>query len=200
MAKAWYVISPTIHPASSGRGMRQSARIAKSVLACALSLLAGCVQTPQDALKLSPSSLAEREIQSRIYEQIDEAQILAASVAVMQDLGVKITETDPDLGLVVGEKYRDATEPTQLIGAFIIALIGGGSAPVDDRQLIRFSLITRSDSGRRDSRRWLVRLSLQRTIWASNNRVTRAEPLLDAEIFRDFFERLDKAIFLEVQS
>ena len=87
--------------------------------------MGGCVPIPADALKLSPSSLADRQIQTRIYEDVTEAQILSASVGIIQDLGAKITETETDLGLIVGEKFRDATDPGQVVGAIVLALIGG---------------------------------------------------------------------------
>jgi len=86
-------------------------------------MMGGCVTIPPDALKLSPSSLADRQIQTRIYEDVTEEQILSASVGIIQDLGAKITETETDLGLIVGEKMRDATDPGQVVGAIILALM-----------------------------------------------------------------------------
>ena len=42
---------------------------------------------------------------------------------ILQDLGVKITEVETDLGLIVGEKMRDATESAQVAGAIFLALL-----------------------------------------------------------------------------
>jgi len=169
-------------------------------LGVAILLVAGCaVTTPQDALKLSPTSLMDRQLQTRVYEDVSEAEILSASVAILQDLGVKITEVETDLGLIVGEKMRDATEPAQIAGAIFLALFGANT-PIDDRQKIKFSLVTTPASSATVVSRWRVRLTIQRIVWNTQNQVSRIEALNDADIFAGFFEKLDKSLFLEQQS
>jgi hypothetical protein len=164
-------------------------------------ILESCVTVtiPPDALKLSPSSLADRQLQTRIYEDVTEEQILSASVGIIQDLGARITETETDLGLIVGEKMRDATDPGQVVGAIIISVLGGSSVPWDDKQKIKFSLVTAPASSEQDSKRWVVRLTIQRIVWNTQNQVSRREAVKDVEIFQGFFEKLDKSLFLEKQ-
>lgn len=169
-----------------------------TALACAL-LLSACVPPQQDVLKLPPASLAERQLQTRVYEDIGETEILAACVAILQDLGVKITEVETDLGLIVGEKMRDAREPEQIAGAIFLALFGA-STPVDDRQKIKFSLVTTPVSSASGGTRWQVRLTIQRIVWNTQNQVSRIEPLNDVDIFVGFFDKLDKSLFLEQRS
>ena len=173
----------------------------KMVILCSVVVLASCAsKIPADALKLSPSSLADRQLQSRVYEDVTETQILAASVGIIQDLGVKITETETDLGLIVGEKMRDATDPGQVAGAIILSLLVGSSIAFDKQQKIKFSLVTTPVSSTRDNQRWLVRLTIQRIVWNSHNQVSRIEAVRDVDIFHGFFEKLDKSLFLEQQS
>jgi hypothetical protein len=168
---------------------------------CSVVALASCAsKIPADALKLSPSSLADRQLQSRVYEDVTETQILAASVGIIQDLGVKITETETDLGLIVGEKMRDATDPGQVAGAIILSILVGSSIAFDKQQKIQFSLVTTPVSSTRDNQRWLVRLTIQRIVWNSHNQVSRIEAVRDVDIFQGFFEKLDKSLFLEQQS
>jgi hypothetical protein len=175
--------------------------IFRTVFLLAIVVLAGCVPLPNDALKLSPSSLEDRQLQSRVYEDVSEVEILSACVGIIQDLGAKITETETDLGLIVGEKMRDATEPGQVIGAIVLAILGGGSsATYDKQQKIKFSLVTTPVSTEIDSQRWLVRLTIQRIVWNTQNQVSRIEAVKDPEIFQGFFEKLDKSLFLEKQS
>ncbi len=162
-------------------------------------VMGGCVTIPPDALKLSPSSLADRQLQTRIYEDVTEEQILSASVGIIQDLGARITETETDLGLIVGEKMREATDPGQVVGAIILTLMTGSSTPIDKQQKIRFSLVTAPASSEQESKRWVVRLTIQRIVWNTQNQVSRREGVKDAQIFQDFFEKLDKSLFLEKQ-
>ena len=175
-------------------------RYFKGPLLIVVTLLVGCPTIPTDALKLSPSSLADRQLQTRIYEDVTEQQILSASVGIIQDLGANITESETDLGLIVGEKMRDATDPGQVVGAIILALMGGGAGTWDKMQKIKFSLVTAPASSEQDSKRWVVRLTIQRIVWNTQNQVSRREAVKDPEIFQGFFEKLDKSLFLEKQS
>jgi hypothetical protein len=72
--------------------------------------------------------------------------------------------------------------------------------PVDDRQKIRFSLVTAPVSSAQNNNRWLVRLTIQRIVWNTQNQVSRIEAVRDADIYQEFFEKLDKSLFLEQQS
>ncbi|WP_206045372.1 hypothetical protein [Oceanicoccus sagamiensis] len=164
-------------------------------------VLAGCVQTiPKEALKLSPSSLEDRQMQTRVYEDVTEEQILSASVAIIQDLGAQINESETDLGLIVGEKMRDATDAGQVAGAIVLALLTGAATPVDKEQKIKFSLVTAPESMSQNSERWSVRLTIQRKVWNTQNQLSRIEAIKEPEIFQGFFEKLDKSLFLEKQS
>jgi hypothetical protein len=53
------------------------------------------------ALTLSPESLRDRQLQTRIFEGIDEKSLLTASAAVLQDLGYTIDETEVKCGVIV---------------------------------------------------------------------------------------------------
>ena len=162
-------------------------------------LIGGCVTIPSDALKLSPSSLADRQLQTRVYEDVTEAQILSASVGIIQDLGAKIIETESDLGLIVGEKTRDAVDPGQVVGAIILTLLGGPGT-WDKTQKINFSLVTGPASSDKNPERWFVRLTIQRIVWNTQRQITKIESVKDPEMFQGFFEKLDKSLFLEKQS
>jgi len=169
------------------------------LLGFSIVMMGGCVTIPTDALKLSPSSLADRQIQTRIYEDVTEAQILSASVGIIQDLGAEIIETESDLGLIVGEKTRDAVDPGQVVGAIILTLLGGPGT-WDKTQKIKFSLVTGPASSDKNSKRWFVRLTMQRIVWNTQRQITKIESVKDPEVFQGFFEKLDKSLFLEKQS
>ena len=174
-------------------------RYSRFLLLVSVVVMEGCVTIPTDALKLSPSSLADRQMQSRVYEDVTEEQILSASVGIIQDLGAKIIETETDLGLIVGEKTRDATDAGQVVGAIVLALLGGPGT-WDKTQKIKFSLVTAPASNEVNPNRWVVRLTIQRIVWNTQRQITKIEAVKDPEMFQGFFEKLDKSLFLVKQS
>jgi hypothetical protein len=165
------------------------------VLAPAL-LAAGCVtKMPPEALELSPQTVQVRQMQSRRFETPDEKKILAACVALLQDLEFSLEESSSELGLVVGSKDRSAIETGQVIGAVLLSLFGG-STPYDKDQRFRASIVTRATE---DRKYVVVRATFQRTVWNTQNQISRNEPLNKVELYQIFFERLSKAVFLEAQ-
>ena len=74
--------------------------------------------------------------------------------------------------------------------------------PVDKTQKIRVSLVTRpalaaDGAPRPDSQ--TDRITIQRMVWNTANQLTRIESIEEPEIYQEFFEKLSKSIFLEVQ-
>lgn len=225
-------------------------------------LLAGCsAQIPRDALSLALDSLQNRQMQTRRFDTTDKAAMLTAATGVLQDLGFSLEEAEVPLGVLVGSKKRDAASMTQRAGAFIIAALGGGAAPVDSHQTIRVSMVMRENAGssksaparplsdaelasvRADMERNLtavlqkrhpadvsrrvagqvadstmkviesdlkkvlavrtsggdsvVRVTFQRIIFDTAGQITRAEQINDPAIYRQFYEKLSKSVFLE---
>ena len=81
------------------------------ILLAAMLLMVGCVRNAsRDALRLSPESLANRQLQTRRFETGNTDAVLTASNAVLQDLGFNLDETSVELGVVVASKQRDATD------------------------------------------------------------------------------------------
>lgn len=158
--------------------------------------LGGCETIPKDALKLTPESLEKRSLQTRKYEGITEPDILAASAGVIQDLGFIIDESETALGVIVGSKERNAVEAGQVAAAVVVALLGGGSMPIDKKQKLRVSLVVRP-MPESDGSRHFVRVTFQRMVWNTENQISRIEGLDKPEIYQEFFDRLSKAIFLE---
>ena len=168
-----------------------------AILAAGLVLVAGCEQTiPKDALQLTPESLAQRQAQTRRFDTADEAMLLSASAAVLQDLGFNLDESETKLGLVVASKDRDATEAGQVVGAVLIAVLTGVSVPIDKRQKIRALLVTRPVGESGDTT--AVRVTFQRVVWNSEGQVSKSESLTEPELYQEFFSRLSKSVFLEV--
>lgn len=164
--------------------------------------LTGCQDTiPKEALQLTQESLEQRQIQTRRFDTNDEATILSASAAVLQDLGFTLDESETNLGLIVASKNRGAVEAQQVVAAILISALsaaaGGSSAamPWDDNQKIRVSLVTHIVGEENKSTR--VRITFQRLVWDTYGQLSKAESLTDPVMYQEFFAALSKAVFLE---
>jgi hypothetical protein len=171
----------------------------KSLLASVIFtvVLAACAeQIPKEALQLSPDSLERRQAQTRVFETDNEAELLSASAALLQDLGFNLDESEVDLGVIVASKERDATEADQVAASILLAVLFGVAMPWDDEQKIRAAIITRHLEDRNG---FAVRLTMQRIVWDTQGQVSETEPLDDPEMYKEFFGKLSKAVFLEAQ-
>jgi hypothetical protein len=158
-------------------------------------IITGCDAVPKDALSMNKATLEDRRLQTRLFDTSDEEKILSASASLLQDLGFNLDESETDLGLLVSSKERDATEAGQVFLALAVAVMGGGSTPIDETQKIRASIVTSpvGENGKRTS----VRVTFQRIVWDSYGQVSKREKLDESEMYQEFFEKLSKAVFLE---
>ena len=160
-------------------------------------VVAGCeASIPKEALQLTPDSLERRQMQTRLFETANEAELLTASAHLLQDLGFNLDESEVELGVVVASKERNATEADQVAVSILVGVLLGVSMPWDDEQKIRASIITRELKERNG---YAVRLTMQRIVWNTKNEISKTEPLDDPEMYQEFFAKLSKAIFLEAQ-
>lgn len=163
------------------------------LLACATLGTAGCSSTiPKSALQMSPQALETRQLQTRRYSTTDEAKLLSASAALLQDLGFSIDNSETKVGLISGSKDRDATDAGQVVGAIMVAALFGVATPIDDHQKIRASVVTHPTQGATS-----VRVTFQRAVWNTDGQISRLERLDDPEMYQEFFSKLSKSVFLE---
>jgi hypothetical protein len=168
----------------------------------ALVVLAGCQPREKlqaQALTLDADAPARRQQQTRRFDTADDKKLLQAAVGVMQDLGFQIDESTGSIGLVIGSKDRTAIDPGQVTGQILLlALLAAGgvaAAPVyDQAQRIRLSIIVRPSPDHSGS---LVRVTFQRVVRDNMNRIAHVDTLDGQQLYRDFFDRLGQAVFLE---
>lgn len=164
-----------------------------------LVLLTGCMGVPKDAFRLSPTSLEDRQLQTREYETQNHTEIMAAAAGVLQDLGFMVDEAEKDLGVLTASKKRDARETGQMVGSFVVAaLFGGPPQAVDKEQKIIVTLVVQPDM--QDTKMQEVRATFQRVVWNTDNVVSRAETIKQPKIYEDFFSKLSKSVFLEAHN
>ena len=76
--------------------------------AALLILVQGCATEPGPAqlMQPGPQAAANREVQSRRFSDVSEAELLAACVSVLQDQGFRVTTSEARLGVIAGTKPR----------------------------------------------------------------------------------------------
>jgi hypothetical protein len=161
---------------------------------------------PAEFFELSAESPVNRAMQSRIFETGNEKELLSASAAVFQDLGFQVEEIVREVGMVRVAKERSAREHGQDIGRFFLAVftLGYVRQALDLQQKISAVLVARPvDSA---AMRYEVRVTFYRVVWKGDGYVERytispgeqrMEMIYDPEIYRQFFAKLSKALFLE---
>ena len=172
------------------------------LLAIVVIVLTSCGSIPKDAFKLTPELLQKRELKTRKYEGISEVDILSASAGVLQDLGFNLDESETKLGLIVGSKERDATEIGQEVWWWTKVLLTYGYSwllgdETDDYQKFKASVVIRPISDN-DTTHY-VSVTFQRIVWDTADKISKQETLDKPEIYREFFDRLSKSVFLEGQ-
>lgn len=183
-------------------------RIALRLIAVSLVavVVTACETMPRDAFRLSETALETRSIQTREYSSLDDTAILAASMAVLQDLGYAVDEVEPELGLLSASKTADATNKLEAFGTLTIdtmqcvitlmlACTRNRYGEIDDVQDIRLTLISRPQLENRQD--VAVRVTMQRVIWDKEGRLSEQETITDSRVYSAFFQRLSTAVFLE---
>jgi hypothetical protein len=159
------------------------------------SLLSACASIPKDAFKLSPTSLEDRQLQSRKFDTLDQKLLLAAGAGVLQDLGYNIDESNTTLGVLTASKQADAKDARQIAAFVALGLLTGTMAPYDNKQKITLCLVIRESLDAPNSS--VARITMQRIIWNSQGLISRVESIKAPELYQAFFDKLSKATFLE---
>jgi hypothetical protein len=205
-------MNATLAKRGSGRG-NEAGLLTSAAMALALTLLlGGCAGIPDDALKLGPAPLANRQMQTRTFEGHAETEMLAASAGVLQDLGFTLDESDSQLGLVSasrsltsrralngGEIAKDVAWTLLLPSLYGPFALYNAATGVKEPQVVRVSLVTSAVAGGAPAAS--VRVTAQRVVYKDerHTRVTAVEPLNDPKFYEEFFTRLSKSAFLEKQ-
>lgn len=174
---------------------RRAPRAWRAGLLATLATLGACSGLPPDAFRLPPTSLEDRAIQSRKFTTTDSTLLLSAGAGVLQDLGYAIDESDAPLGVLTASKEVTAKDAAEMVGAIMMSILIQSPTPWSDHQEIRVCLVIKTAAD--DPEASVARITIQRTVWNTENQITRSETIDDPEIYQAFFEKLSKATFLE---
>lgn len=172
-------------------------KIAISIVVLAALALSGCqTKPPPGAFALSPTSIEDRQIQSRFFETEDEVALLSSGIGVLQDMGYTLDESEKNAGLLTASKTVDATDGKQIALA-IFAAAFGASVPIDTKQNIKVSFVTFPSKTKNG---FIARTTFQRVVSNSNGGISRVETLKNSELYEEFYLKLSKSVFLEAYS
>jgi hypothetical protein len=87
-----------------------------------LNLVACATNVPKEALTLAPESLADRQLQTRIFYTNDEMKLLTASAALLQDLGFTIDTSEVGCGVIVSSRHRDVMDTGEVVLSVALAI------------------------------------------------------------------------------
>lgn len=181
-------------------------RVQIAGLAAITLAMAGCQTVPEDALRLTESSLEIREAQSRTFDAPSEADILSASVDVLQDMEYNIEEIEKPLGILTASKTTDATSSKEMAALVMLdilcALGSGGScgatALASDSQKIILTLVVLPSLAREGS--FVARITLQRVVSDTQGNMKIQQQIDDPEVYQEIFDNLSKSIFLQINT
>lgn len=170
-----------------------------------LLLLSGCAATvPEAALRLPESTLDIRSIQTRTFVAPSESEILAATIATLQDMEYNIDRIEKPLGVITASKVSDADSASEKTGLFLLDLLcavsGGGGcnamSTANDEQHITMTIVVLPSLAR--SGEYVTRITIQRVIYDREERITALERIDDAETYQQIFANLSKSIYIQV--
>ena len=106
------------------------------------------------------------------------------------------------LGLIVASKERSAIQPAEVTAQVLITILaafaGQSYDPVwDETQIMRVSLVVTPAMAEQAGT--AVRITFQRIVYTNKGGVSKSEALGTPGIYREFFDKLSKALFLEYQ-
>ena len=168
------------------------------ILAIAASTITGCGGAiPKDAMQLQPQSLEMRQLQSKKFETLDEANMLSASMEVLQDMGFIVDEAESRLGVIVASKTRETDNRGQRYALLALKILASDKDPlkgIEKSHKIRVSLVTSPDKSKKNT---TVRVNFQRQVHDMNGDLVKQETIHEKELYTGFYSKLSKSVFLE---
>jgi len=187
--------------------MNRLSRRARHVLAATVAAsLAGACATPvpKGALRLEESTLEVRAAQTRSLAAPSEAAILAATIAVLQDMEFNIDRIEKPLGVITASKVSDADDANEKTTLFFLDLLCTMSMSGDcdnmstarDEQHIFLTTVVLPSLERTGE--YTVRVTIQRVIYDKEDRVVVMERIDRPETYQQIFDNLRQSLYLEV--
>lgn len=177
-------------------------RLRLAALAALLALAYGCGSTPKEFVQPTAEAAAHREAQTHRFRDVSEEALLLACISVMQDLGYRVTVTEPRLGVVTGARQRPLGD--WVSDLFPMALSAGitlglhpPEAMMGPPTSFRVLVTTRSVGGEprvHDVRVTFFRAWFVLDAQGTEQRMRGALPITGPVLYQNFFAMLDATL------
>ena len=173
-------------------------------------VLLGCSgnHIPDEAYQLPPSTLKARQAQTRTLEVSDEAEILRAAVALLQDMEYNVDFVEYPLGILSASKIVDADDAKQkalLISADLALAVlsvltgtspsGSAYATADDKIDLKITLVVLPSLASQGQ--FSVRATLQSSLITKSDSIKKVKLIDNPSVYQEIFEKLYKSASLE---
>jgi hypothetical protein len=160
----------------------------------------GCetTSTQRQMFRLSESTLEIREMQTRTFAASSEVQILAATAAALQDMEYNIDQIETPLGVITATKVSDADNAGEQFGRGLLDLLCGCGMSQDsaDKHAITITTVVLPSLAR--SGEYVTRITIQQITYNKMSQVIAKGAIDDPASYQKIFERLSKALYVEV--
>ncbi|MDR3112256.1 MAG: hypothetical protein LBU55_03685 [Elusimicrobiota bacterium] len=154
--------------------------------------LNACVAFHDNLYLLDKNYLQRRSIETRVFSASKEKDILIASAQVLQDMGYTIKESETAIGLITAEKNRQVISTAEKVTINVLSAIAGTDVQYEDVQRFYVTIVT----SKSDKDNVGVRVLFTRKSWDNKGNIFAIEKIDDPKIYKQFFEKLNKSVFL----
>jgi len=140
------------------------------------------------------SQLQKRQFQTRTYTDVNKTIIMKAMLNVLQDEGFIVYNANPMLGFISGSKDFSANDKT----IDISKEFGVSKSKLSWQGIIVASVETTANITE-FGKEIKVRVNFKRKLLNSLGAPTQIEEIHDEQYYKDFFAKVDKAIFIQKQ-
>ena len=155
----------------------------------ALTYLTSCAMTASAPVK---TQLQIRQLQTRVFETPDDKAVLKAMVNVLQDDGYMIKDTNTELGILSAVKeYEEKL-------SFWAKLDAATSSAERRGELVKSSVVEVSANISKHGEKCRVRANFQIKTIKRDGTTKKVHQIVDEQHYTEFFAKVHKGIFLDV--
>ncbi len=172
------------------------------VMAAISVLTASSCALPSKApsLRLAESTLDIRAMQTRTFTARAENEILAATIAALQDMEYNIDQIEAPLGVITASKVSDADSTSEKVGLVLLDLLCGCGMiqRATDRHAITITTVVLPSLA--GNGQFVTRITIQQVTFSKQAQILSRGTIDDPLAYQRIFDKLAKALYIEVNN